>query len=89
MSEAYSLICGKRFKLIEKGHRGEIAYIGRVPEVGRGYYVGLKLDEPQGKNDGSVLGERYFDCIKMFGLFVRPDKIEMGDFPELDLDDEI
>lgn len=53
MSEAYSLKVGARFKLNEKGHRGEIAYIGRVPEVGKGYYVGLKLDEPFGKNDGS------------------------------------
>ena len=36
-----------------------------------------------------VLNERYFDCPKKFGLFLRPDKIEVGNFPELDLDDEL
>ena len=35
------------------------------------------------------MGERYFDAMKNFGLFLRPDKVEMGDFPELDIDDEI
>jgi hypothetical protein len=36
-----------------------------------------------------VFNERYFDCAKKFGLFLRPDKIEVGNFPELDLDDEL
>ena len=32
---------------------------------------------PVGKNDGSVDGERYFDCDPKFGLFVRPDKLNI------------
>jgi tubulin-folding cofactor B len=53
MVEAYSIQIGSRCKLLEKGHRGSVAYIGRVPEVGKGFYVGIRLDEPYGKNDGS------------------------------------
>lgn len=53
MSEAYSLKIESRCRMVEKGHRGKIMYVGRVPEVGRGYYVGIKLDEPYGKNDGT------------------------------------
>ena len=36
-----------------------------------------------------VFGQKYFNCPNKFGLFLRPDKIEVGDFPELELDDEI
>ena len=27
--------------------------------------------------------------VENFGLFLRPNKIEVGDYPELDIDDEI
>jgi len=38
MVEAYSIKMGSRCKRLEKGHRGQVVYIGRVPEVGKGYY---------------------------------------------------
>lgn len=64
--------------------RGEIAYIGEVPTLGSGPYVGVKLDEPFGDSDGSHGGFKYFECGKNYGIFVKPTKMLVGDFPERD-----
>ena len=36
-----------------------------------------------GKNDGSITGERFFTCKPQHGSFIRPDRIDIGDFPVL------
>ncbi|OAP57861.1 hypothetical protein AYL99_08599 [Fonsecaea erecta] len=93
----------------DDGRRGTVRFTGEIPGLGGQredgcLWVGVELDEPVGRNDGSVQVElvksegrgkpvyemrRVFDCADKHGVFARPEKIEVGDFPPLtDLLDE-
>lgn len=54
--------------------QGVIRYIGNA-SFAQGTWLGLELPDDKGKNDGSVNGERYFDCEPGHGIFVRPGSI--------------
>ncbi|KAJ4340835.1 hypothetical protein N0V87_002188 [Didymella glomerata] len=89
--EERGLVVGGRIRLLPESdaRRGTVSYTGLVPEIpGIGAWVGVTLDEPTGKNDGSVKGKRYFECSNNCGVFVRPERCEAGDFPVLDEFDE-
>lgn len=65
--------------------RGSVRYIGDIPEIpGVGAWIGVELDEPTGKNDGAVKDKRYFECKPNSGVFIRPERVEIGDFAVLD-----
>lgn len=49
---------------------GRIAYIGET-KFAPGDWAGVVLDEPIGKNDGSVAGSQYFQCEPKKGIFSR------------------
>ncbi|KAJ4369736.1 hypothetical protein N0V83_005499 [Neocucurbitaria cava] len=89
--EERGLTLSSRVRLLPEtdARRGTVSYVGLVPEIpGLGSWIGVTLDEPTGKNDGSVKGKRYFECGNNCGVFVRPERCEAGDFPPLDLGDE-
>ena len=67
--------------------RGEVAFIGTIDELGGGgHWVGVILDEPVGKSDGKP----YFDAPgPNRGGFFRGKNVEVGDFPEIDIMDEL
>uniref|UniRef100_A0A3B4CCD5 Dynactin subunit 1 n=1 Tax=Pygocentrus nattereri TaxID=42514 RepID=A0A3B4CCD5_PYGNA len=67
---------GSVVEVIGKGHRGTVAYIGTTL-FASGKWVGVILEEPKGKNDGTVQGKRYFTCIENHGIFVRQSQIQL------------
>lgn len=52
------------------GRQGIVRFVGQT-HFATGDWIGIELDEPTGKNDGSVQGERYFNCEHGFGMFIR------------------
>ncbi|KAH8872571.1 Dynactin subunit 1 [Schistosoma japonicum] len=65
---------GVRVEVIGKDVIGTIAFIGTT-QFSPGKWVGVILDEPKGKNNGTVQGKRYFACEENHGIFVRPSQV--------------
>ncbi|KAI5927995.1 CAP-Gly domain-containing protein [Camillea tinctor] len=83
------IVVGKRCRVGgDDSRRGEVKFIGEVKEIpgAIGAWVGVHLDEPVGKNDGSIGGTRYWgtESALKHGVFVRPERVEVGDWPVLD-----
>uniref|UniRef100_A0A8C7M345 Kinesin family member 13Bb n=1 Tax=Oncorhynchus mykiss TaxID=8022 RepID=A0A8C7M345_ONCMY len=56
---------------------GMVSYVGPT-DFAEGTWVGVELDLPAGKNDGSVGGKYYFHCNPGYGVLVRPDRVSRG-----------
>ncbi|CAK5020064.1 unnamed protein product [Meloidogyne enterolobii] len=77
---------GKRCIVRTSGQKprfAKIAYIGPThfdakQEASRpNNWVGVIYENPEGKNDGSLDGKRYFTCRPNYGGFVLPTSIEV------------
>ncbi|WWC88610.1 uncharacterized protein L201_003523 [Kwoniella dendrophila CBS 6074] len=60
---------------------GHVRWTGSNPGFAAGKWVGVELLDAGGKNDGSVKGERYFDCQPNHGVFVRPSQVKILEMP--------
>ncbi|KAF2803490.1 uncharacterized protein BDZ99DRAFT_426855, partial [Mytilinidion resinicola] len=56
------------------GRQAVIRFIGTL-HIADGQFIGVEFADPSGKNDGSVRGERYFDCPPNHGMFMRASNI--------------
>ncbi|XP_057209943.1 CAP-Gly domain-containing linker protein 1 isoform X3 [Triplophysa rosa] len=70
---------GEQFKVGDRvwvnGNKpGVVQFLGET-QFAPGQWAGIVLDEPIGKNDGSVSGVRYFQCEPLMGIFTRPSKL--------------
>jgi len=57
---------------------GRLRFLGHT-DFAPGYWAGVELDEPVGKNDGTVAGKRYFWCPEYYGLFAPAYKVMKAD----------
>lgn len=69
------LATGQRV-LVGNAMEGTIQYIGHT-HFAPGMWVGVVLDVPCGKNDGSVNGRQYFTCQPQHGIFAPPTKVQV------------
>ena len=72
-SAANPWVVGQKVDLND-GRLGTVRFVGTT-SFAEGQWVGVVLDEPSGKNDGSVQGKRYFDCAAPYGIFCRPNGV--------------
>ncbi|XP_022249018.1 kinesin-like protein KIF13A isoform X2 [Limulus polyphemus] len=70
------LTVGESVMISPYNKTGVVAFLGATV-FAPGVWAGVELDTPTGKNDGSVDGVRYFQCKPRFGIFVRPDKLNI------------
>ncbi|KAL8815385.1 MAG: hypothetical protein Q9223_005472 [Gallowayella weberi] len=65
---------------LQDGKTAIVRFVGQT-QFAIGGWIGVFLDDATGKNDGSVQGQRYFDCPPGHGMFVRPSVTKILDYP--------
>ena len=59
---------------LNDGRTAAVRFVGQT-NFAQGDWIGISFVDPVGKNDGSVQGQRYFDCDPGHGMFLRPSGI--------------
>uniref|UniRef100_A0AAY4AFG5 CAP-Gly domain-containing protein n=1 Tax=Denticeps clupeoides TaxID=299321 RepID=A0AAY4AFG5_9TELE len=74
MYEGSEVRLGERVLVV--GQRtGVVRFYGKT-SFAPGFWLGVELDKPSGKNDGSVGGVRYFSCPPKHGVFAPPSRVQ-------------
>ncbi|CAM9321255.1 unnamed protein product, partial [Chrysoparadoxa australica] len=71
---AAAITLGCRVSVGER--KGVVKFIGTT-NFAAGEWIGVELDTSEGKNDGTVNGEHYFDCKDQHGLFVKKAQVQL------------
>ncbi|KAM5126917.1 CAP-Gly domain-containing linker protein 4-like, partial [Mantella aurantiaca] len=54
---------------------GTVRFYGKT-SFAPGFWCGIELDKPHGKNDGSISGVQYFTCPPKHGVFAPPSRVQ-------------
>ncbi|XP_034383210.1 kinesin-like protein KIF13B isoform X2 [Cyclopterus lumpus] len=65
------------FVTVGNNKSGTVRYVGPA-DFAEGTWVGVELEVPAGKNDGSVGGKHYFHCNPGYGVLVRPHRVSQA-----------
>ncbi|NWU78383.1 CE350 protein, partial [Onychorhynchus coronatus] len=60
--------------LVSNVQPGTLRFKG-LTKFAKGFWAGVELDKPEGNNNGTYDGIKYFDCKEKHGIFAPPQKI--------------
>ncbi|XP_015270376.1 PREDICTED: CAP-Gly domain-containing linker protein 4 isoform X4 [Gekko japonicus] len=63
-------------RVLVVGQRTGIVRFYGTTKFAPGFWCGIELDKPRGKNDGSVAGVQYFSCLPRYGVFAPPSRVQ-------------
>ncbi|KAJ3612720.1 hypothetical protein NHX12_018978 [Muraenolepis orangiensis] len=63
-------------RVLVVGQRTGVVQFSGHTSFAPGPWLGIVLDKPSGKNDGSVGGVRYFSCPPKHGVFAPPSRVQ-------------
>ena len=64
------------FPLANKTTVGILRFIGPT-KFSSGTWCGVELSKPEGRNNGTVKGVKYFHCKFNYGIFVHVEKVSL------------
>ena len=62
--------------LVGRKMSGIVCFVGQT-HFSEGLWIGVTLDLPKGRNDGSIDGYQYFSCEPNHGIFAPPNKVSV------------
>ncbi|XP_061415340.1 CAP-Gly domain-containing linker protein 4-like isoform X2 [Lethenteron reissneri] len=63
-------------RLLVSGQRAGVLRFQGTTHFAPGHWYGIELEQPSGRNDGSVAGVRYFQCPAKHGVFAPPSRVQ-------------